>query len=153
MGQKLMIKVGFCEAVASVEHQDRLASLPPRLHLHLSGEYLSTRWMLIKVITHWCFPPELAASLLGTAQPVCVGWIRVELSGPSCYRYLPFFGTCYRELPFSVFATFTYLFRYLPHVLTYSHLLFLQPHSYFSSWLRVWPTSNSGSSRRRSMPC
>ena len=33
-----MIKVGICETVASVEHQDRLASLPPRLYLRLSGE-------------------------------------------------------------------------------------------------------------------
>ena len=135
-------QVALCPAVASSEHHNRLAALSPWIHLHLPGEFAHLHLPGVNtfILLDALFPPEHVASLAGTAQPVCIGWLRPELSRPTCYRYLTtLFDTCQMYLPCSCTCTCVFFF--------------LQLRFSSSSSLRLWPTNNSGSSRRRSTLC
>ena len=60
------------------------------------------------------YPPELVASLTGTAQPVCIVWLPPEPSRPTCYRYLLpcwYLPQCHKHLPYS--SPYIYLSTYL----------------------------------------
>ena len=142
---KVIAKVEFCPTVASPEHQNRLASLSPWLHLHLPGEYHNLH---LPDEYHWYVIP-------GAYFYLHLDLLDAFFPSRTCCSFRWHFPVFMPRLAQNSTIS-TYLLQALNTLFgtcLISVFFFLQSPFSSSFSLRVWLTNSNGSSRRRSMLC